>query len=66
MITKQDHHTSQTKTTPETGEVTITIHDRLQRHDKIHLSRIPADNPDLTHLIIQGLIDLEAKIGAEI
>ena len=36
MITKQDHHTSHTKTNPRTGEVKITIHDCHLRHDKTH------------------------------
>ena len=30
IIPKQDHRTSQTRTNLETGEVTMTIHDRLQ------------------------------------
>ena len=45
MITKQNHHTSKTKTNPGTGEVTITILDRLQRRDKIHPARITSVNP---------------------
>ena len=46
MNPKQDHHTSQTRTNPGTAELAITIHDRLQRQDKIHPSRISAVNPD--------------------
>ena len=52
-ITKQDHLTNQTKTNPGIGEVTATIHDRLQPHDKIHLLRVPAGNPNSTRLIVQ-------------
>ena len=59
MISKQDHHTSQTKTNPENGEVIITIHENLQRHEKIHPSLISADNLDQTHLKLQCLIGLE-------
>ena len=46
MTTVRDHKISQTKVNLGIGEVTITIHDRLQRHDKIHPSRISVDNPD--------------------
>ena len=49
---------SQAKTNPGTGEVTITIHDRLQRQDKIHPSRISAVNPGQNHLTVQFLTDL--------
>ena len=66
MITKQDHHTSQTKTNPGVGEVTMTNHYRLQRHDKIHFLPIPADNPDQIHLIIQCLTVLETKTRTRI
>ena len=66
MIGKQDHHTSQTKTNPGTGEVTITIHNCLQRRDKLHLSRFSAVNPDQFHLIPQCLTDLEAKIRTKL
>ena len=65
MTTERDHHTSQSKINPGIGDVTITIHDRLQRHDKIHPSRISVDNPDRIHLIIQCLIVSEAKIRAK-
>ena len=51
MTTERDHYTSQTKTLPGTGEVIITIRDRLQCRDKIHPSRILADNPDQIRLI---------------
>ena len=52
MTTEQTHHTSQTKTNPGIREVTITIHDRLQPHNKIPLSQIPADNLDQIRLIL--------------
>ena len=64
MITKWGHHTSQTKTNPGIGEVTITIRDRLQRHDRIHLSQISADNPDQIHLTHQCLTGLEIATRA--
>ena len=57
-ITEQPHHTSRTKTTPGIGEVTMTIHDRLQRRDKIPLLRISATNHDQIRLILQYLTDL--------
>ena len=66
MIKKQDHQTSQTKTNPEIGEVTIAIHSRLQRHDKIHPSRIFADNPGQIHLTLQYLTGLEIETPATI
>ena len=50
MTTERDHHTSHTTTNPGIGEVTITIRDRHQSHDKIHLLRILVDNSDQTHL----------------
>ena len=58
MTTERDHHTSQTKTNPGIGEVIITIRDRLQRHDKIHLLRILVDNPDQVRLTLQCLTGL--------
>ena len=61
MITKQDHHTRQTKTSLGFGEVTLTIHDRPQRRDKFNPLRISAVNPDQIHLILQGLPKLEIK-----
>ena len=61
MTTERDHHTSQAKTNPEIGEVIITIRDRLQHHDKIHLLRILVDNPDQIGLIPQCLTGLEIE-----
>ena len=63
-ITEQTHHTSQTKTNPGIGEVTMTIHDRLQRRDKNHPPRISAINPDQIRLILQYSTDLgiEARV----
>ena len=58
ITTERDHHTSQTKTNPGIGEVTITIRNRLQRHDKIHLLWILVDNPDQIHLNLQCLTGL--------
>ena len=58
MTTERDHHTSQTKTNPGTVEVIITIRDRLQRHDKIHLLRILVDIPDQIRLTLQCLTGL--------
>ena len=63
-IPKQDHHTSQTMTNLGTGEVTITIHDRLQRRDKFHLSRISETNPDQIHPTLQYLTCLENETRA--
>ena len=65
-ITEQTHHTSQTKTTPGIGEVTMTIHDRLQRRAKNPLSRISAINPDQIRLIPQYLTDLGIETRATI
>ena len=56
--TEQTHHTSQTKTNLGIGEVTMTIHDRLQRRDKNPPSRISAINPNQIRLILQYLTDL--------
>ena len=56
MTIEQTHHTSQTKTNPGIGEVTTTNRDCFQRHDKIHLLRIFAVNPDRTRLTPQCLI----------
>ena len=66
MITKQGHHTRQTKTNPGIREVTITFYDRLQRHDKTHPSLIFADNPYQIHLILQYLTGLEIETRATI
>ena len=60
-ITKQDHHTSQTKTNPGTGKLAKALHNCLQRRDKIHASQISAVNPDQSHLFAQCLTDLETK-----
>ena len=64
--TKQDHHTSQTEVNLGIGAVSVTIHNRLQSQDKTHPSRVPTDNPDQFHLILQCLTDLEAKIRTRI
>ena len=64
MIPKLDHCTSQTRTNLEIGEVTMTVHDRLQRRDKNHLSRISADNPDQFRLTLQCLTGLETETRA--
>ena len=61
MITKQDHNTSHTKNNPGIWEMTITIHDRLQSHDKTHPSRFFAGNPDQKYLIFQCLTDLQTE-----
>ena len=61
MTTERDHHTSQTKTNPGIREVIKTIRGRLQCHDKIHLSRILAINPDQIRLILQFSTDLGIK-----
>ena len=53
-----DHRTSQARTNLEIGKVTMTIHDRLQRRDKNHPSRISAINPDQIRLIFQYSADL--------
>ena len=59
MTTERDHHTSQTKTNPEIGEIIIiTFRDCLQCPDKIHPSRIIVINPDQIRLILQYSIDL--------
>ena len=65
-ITEQPHHTSRAKTTPGIGEVTMTIHDRLQRRDKIPLLRISATNHDQLRLILQYLTDLGIETRATI
>ena len=65
-IPKQDHYSSQTMTNLGTGEVTITIHDCLQRRDKFHLSRISETNPDQIHLTLQYLTSLENETRATI
>ena len=66
MTTERDHHTSHTKTNPAIGEAIITVRDRLQCHDKIHPSRILADNPDQIRLIPQYLTDLEIETRSTI
>ena len=55
MTTEQTRHTSRTKINLGFGEVIITIHDGLQRHDKTHLSQISAHNPDENRLTLQCL-----------
>ena len=64
MITERDHNINWIKINIGIGEVTITIRDRLQRHDKIHPSWVLADNPDQIHLTVQCLTDLEIKTRA--
>ena len=66
MTTEQTHHTGQTRTNPGIGEVTITIHDRLQAHDKIPLSRISAINSDQILPTLQCLTGLEMETRATI
>ena len=66
MTTERNHRTSQTMTNPGIGEILITIRDRLQRHDKIHPSRILAHNPDQVRLIPQCLTSLEIETRAPI
>ena len=66
MTTVPYHHISRTKINLGIGEVTITIPDRLLRHNKIHLSKISVDNLDRIHLTIQCLIVSETKIRAKI
>ena len=61
MSTERVHNISRTKTNLGNGEVTINIFNRLQRHDKIHLPWIFADNPDQIRLIPQCLTGLEIR-----
>ena len=58
---EQDHHISHTRVDLGNGGTAMTMHDYLQRRDKIHPSRISAVNPDQSHLILQCLTDLETK-----
>ena len=53
MIPERDHNISRSKINLRIGEVTVTIPDCLQRYNKIHPSRIFADNCDQIHLIRQ-------------
>ena len=62
--TEQILHTSRTKINLGIGEVTMTIPDRLQRHDTITPSQISADNPDQTRPILQCLTGLEFETRA--
>ena len=64
MSTDRDHNISRPKINLGTGELTITIHDHLQWHDKIHLSQISRDKPDQIRLIPQCLTGLEIEIRA--
>ena len=66
MTTERDHHTSQTKTNPEIGELIKTIRDCLQCHDKNHPSQISAINPDQVRLILQYSTDLGIEIRVTI
>ena len=61
VITERDRNTSRIEINVGIGEVTITNHDHLQRHDKIHPSRIFADNPDQIRLNLQCLTGLEIE-----
>ena len=61
MTTEQTQDPSQTKTNPAIGELTKTIHNRLQPHDKILLSHISADNPNQLRLTLQCLTGLEIE-----
>ena len=62
MTIERDHHTSQTTSNPGIGVTTVTIRDRLQRHDKIHLLQILVDNLDQIHLTLQCLTGLAIGI----
>ena len=66
MTTERDPHTSQATANPGIGEVTITIRDRHQRHDKIPPSRISETNPDQIRLILQYSTDLGIEIPVTI
>ena len=66
MTTERDQNISGTKIDLGIGEVTITIHDRLQGQDRISLSRIFTDNPDQAHLILHCLTGLEIEARATI
>ena len=66
MTTERDQNISRIKINIGNGEVTIITHDRLQRHDKIHLLRILVDNPDQIHLTLQCLTDFEVETRATI
>ena len=66
MTTERDHNISRTKINLGIGEVTITIHGCLQRHDKIHPLRIFADNSDQVRLTLQCLPGLEIETRATI
>ena len=66
MTRERDHHTSQTEVSLGIGAVTKTTHDRPQRRDKTHPSRISAGKSDQTHLILKCLTDLEIKIRRKI
>ena len=66
MTTERDNHISRTKINLGFGEVTITIHDRLQRDNKTQPSRIFVDNPNRTRLTLQCLTGLEIETPATI
>ena len=66
MSTQLDHSTSQIRTNLEIGEVTMTIHDRLQHRDKNRPSRISAINPDQIRLTLQCLTGFEIETRATI
>ena len=66
MNTEQTSHTTRTKINLGIGEVTTTIPNRLERHDKIPPSQISADNPDHFRLTLQCLTGLEIASRATI
>ena len=66
MTTERDHNISRIKINKGFGEGTITIHDHLQRQDKIHPLQNSADNPDQIHLTLHCLTDLEIETRATI
>ena len=66
MSTERDHSTSQTRTNLEIGEITMNIHNHLQRRDKNHPSRISAINLDQIRVTLQCLTGLEIETRATI
>ena len=66
MSTERDHRTSQTRTNLKIGEVTMTIHNRLQRRDKNRLPWTSAINPDQVRLSFLCLTGLQIKTRATI
>ena len=66
MTTERDHNISLIKINIGNGEVRKTIHNRLQRHDKIHFLRTLEEKADQIHVTLQCLTDLEIKTRATI